>query len=707
MTAQRRTEREHDVPISIAVLGADQLKDAQVTDLGAISNLVPGVRFDYDASFAQPTIRGIGTAVLTAGSGSNVGIYIDGFYNPAPLAADLQLVNVDNVQVLEGPQGTLFGHNTTGGAILVTTSKPSYDTHGMVDASYGSYNAQRYEGYFTTGVTDNVAVDFGGFFSKGDGYVHDIVTGSDTDGAYQNWSARIGIKYDLSDKISFLFRYQHTGTDDPTLLMTNAYVLNGVPQVPGALFGGAVATKPRQVADDTGMTALGNENNFQLTSTFDLGTAMLTSYTQYTKLVTDQKPEDLSATVLQPFPGVNIPFLHIYIPLVDKTFTQEFLMNSETTGRLKWTAGIFYMDYTDSFGTPSDQIILCPPTGCYSIGYSGAENVSAAAYFDATYQILDDLYLTGGVRFSDDDEENAFFNFPLPSAAPTLHVPSNPTVLPDLRGDRFAPRFVVRYTPNEDWSLYSSFTKSFKSAIYNPGGAQFAPVKPETINAYEIGAKYAAQGLSASVAGYYYDYTNLQVAAYGYNPITGQAYSTVNNAATSRILGLEGQVQYEIMDGLDVDAGANYEDAQYTKFPGDPTFQLCTDPITCGLSYGLMSSIPKNETNVTMLQAPKFTANLGARYSTGLAGGALALSGDLYYTSKIYFDSSDQFSQGAYALLNLRAQWTDPSGRYTVAVYGNNVTGANYRNQVLASNSGVTQSWGAPATFGGELAVHF
>jgi len=222
VTAQRRTERAQDVPITITSISAEQLDSAGINNLGDIATVTPALRFDSAGSFAQATIRGVGSAVVTSGAGTNVGIYVDGFYSPSPLTAQFELLNIDSIQVLKGPQGTLFGHNTTGGAILVTTSKPSTETKGEAAASYGSFNAQSYEGYFTTGFTDNIAFDVGGFFKQGDGYFDDIVTGSDKDGAYENWMIRTGLKIDITDGIWFLLRYEHTDTDDPTSYQNNA-----------------------------------------------------------------------------------------------------------------------------------------------------------------------------------------------------------------------------------------------------------------------------------------------------------------------------------------------------------------------------------------------------------------------------------------------------------------------------------------------------
>ena len=233
VTAQRRSERELDVPLTVSVLNPEQLKNAGANSLADISTMTPSVRFDYSGAFAQPTIRGIGSALITSGAGSNVGVYVDGYYNPEPLGINSQLLNVDNVQVLKGPQGTLFGHNTTGGAILVSTSKPSHTTSGTIDVSYGNYNTQKYEGYFTTGITDNLAVDIAGVLTKGDGYVTDITNGNDSVGAYQNFTIRAGIEFDPTENVSFLLRYQHTGINDPTNYLVNAYSIGGVAQTPG------------------------------------------------------------------------------------------------------------------------------------------------------------------------------------------------------------------------------------------------------------------------------------------------------------------------------------------------------------------------------------------------------------------------------------------------------------------------------------------
>ena len=178
VTAQRREEAQVDVPISITSLGAETLTAANVQQLSDIATVTPALRFDSQNQFVQPTIRGIGTSITTSGGGSNVGIYVDGFYSPNPAEADFELLNVESIQVLKGPQGTLFGRNTTGGAILVDTADPSFATRAIGKASYSRFDQFRTQGYVTTGLSDSIAVDLEGLYARGDDFRTNLAHGN-------------------------------------------------------------------------------------------------------------------------------------------------------------------------------------------------------------------------------------------------------------------------------------------------------------------------------------------------------------------------------------------------------------------------------------------------------------------------------------------------------------------------------------------------
>jgi iron complex outermembrane receptor protein len=729
VTAQRRSEASRDVPITVTTLNESQLEVANANQLSDISKLTPALRFDSAGTFVQPTIRGVGTAVSTSGGGPNVGIYVDGFFQSNSQVADFNLLRVQNIQVLKGPQGTLFGRNTTGGAILVTTADPSTDTSGEVKASYGRFDSVNLQGYATTGLGDKVAVDVEGLYRRGDSFKTNIIDGDDKVGRYENWSLRTGLKAELTDTVSALFRYTHSQTDDPTLQLSNAYVdrsgqagfFSKVSPAGQAIYGrsssaglplvylftppGFYATDPDQIASQDHLVFRTQSDIFQGTVKADLGFADLTSYTQFRRDRSVNKG-DLDATALQLF--------YIYIGVYNKTFSQEFLLNSKPGSRLQWTAGANYFENKDTWDIGAS--FGGSPQSPY--GGSSTNTKSYAAFLDATYELNEKLFLTLGGRFSHDVVGDAYFktNFSTiayegPNGQPISAVGLPPgTIIPvkDLKNDSFTPRAVLRYKPNDDSSVYASYTRGFKAGILNVGGQSQAPVKPETIDAYEIGYKFADRKLSLDLAGFYYDYKNLQVSSYQ------NGAAKITNAATSEIYGLEGQLRYQVTADFNLNAGAAWTHARYKSFRNAPFYSYC-DPVAaapsdmaCGaIGPGSLTQTTTDASGLHMQRAPSFTGNLGANYGLDVAGGRLTLSGNLYYSSSLYFDPSQQFKQKAYEVLSLRAAWLDPSERYTVAVFGDNVTDNRYQSQVLFNTLGIGSVWSAPATYGVEVSAKF
>jgi len=685
ITAQRREERSTDVPITVTNLTSERLDDANVQELGDIAKVTPGLRFDATGSFTQPTIRGIGTALIVAGGGANVGIYVDGFYSPNPLVADMQLMNLRSIQVLKGPQGSLFGRNTTGGAILLTTARPSTEPMAIFAGSYGSYDALKVQGYATFGLTDKIAVDAEGLWRSGRGYVKNILTGRNDDGEYANYSIRLGLNIELTDNISILLRYIHQRIDDPTTTMTNAFVLDGQALTVGRTFAAPFATRPNEVASDEPNRFFHlTQDVFQGTLTADLGFADLTSYTQYRKESSDQVL-DLDASAA--------PVYGISIPVFDKTFSQEFLLISKPGPRLQWTAGLFYFNYKDHFAFGASRGIFGagPSDGPFvPFADSGATTRSIAGFADFTYQATDQLFITLGARYSHDEIRNAFFT------TPGTFWPSFTYVsLPTLKKNTLTPRFVVRYKPSETSSVYASVTRGYKTPIYNVGGQTSVPVKAESITAFEVGYKYGTRRLSFDVASYYYIYKDFQFASY-----TGTA-SLISNAPKARVYGAEAQLRYRFADGFELNAGAAYTNAKYVRFPDAPSFIITA---TGCENFFCAGNTTVDASGNEMQRAPKLTANLGLRYTTDVMSGKLNLSGNVYYTSRLFFDPDELFRQKGYALVNLRAEWTHPSERVSFAVFADNLTDKDYVEGLTTTGGLAIQAlWGAPRTVGASV----
>ncbi|PLK26162.1 TonB-dependent receptor [Novosphingobium sp. TH158] len=690
VTAQRRAERSVDVPITVTTLKTEELATANIQTLTGISKVTPALRFDSQAQWVQPSIRGIGTAVTTSGVGGNVGIYVDGFYSPNPLGADFDMMNVESVQVLKGPQGTLFGRNTTGGAILVTTREPSAESGGQVKASYGRFNEHKLQGYVTAG-NDDVAFDMEALYRGGNGFQTDL-TGNNKIGRYKSWSMRLGAKFNLSSTASLLLRYGHTTTEDPRSMLANVYVdpvLGDMAPtfVPTTLY----TTKPDLFAGDVPNRVESDSDTYQATLKADLGFANFTSYTQYKREDVDQS-EDLDHTAFTVF--------QIGLPVNNRTFSQEFLLTSKPGSPFQWTAGAFYFSNKDEWQTWLDNNVAT--VGRIRMGGSSTTSRSLAAFVDGTYEVSPRFFITGGLRYSHDKIDNAYYI----TAFSGVKTPVTAAQAAAVKKDTLTPRVVLRYKPSDSSSIYASYTRGFKAGILDVGGSTGNPVAPEKIDAFELGYKYDDRALSVDMSAFYYDYKNLQVSLFKGNPPSAQ----VINAAESEIYGLEGAVRYRVSDAFDFNLGAAWVHARYKKFNDAPVYARCTGAavVNCanGTSYYLLTGVTL--TNTKMQRTPEFTANVGARYTADLAGGKLALSGNLYYTSSFFFGpSGTQFPQKAYEVLSLRAQWNAPSDRFFLAAFGDNVTNSRYVTQAQYNNFATGAVWSAPTTWGIEIGTKF
>jgi iron complex outermembrane recepter protein len=713
VTAQRREELPVDVPISITALSQSQLATSNVQNLGDIAQLTPALRFDNQSGWTQPSIRGIGTGITTSGGGSNVGIYIDGFYSPNPTASDFQLTDVTSIAVLKGPQGTLFGHNTTGGAILVTTPEPSMDPHVDAKVSYGSFNAQRYQAYATTGITSNVAVDVEGIYSKGNGFVTNIVNDDDHVGAYENWTLRAGLKVTFADGVYALARFTHASMNDPTPQLTNSNTDATIDPTTGKPWGaqtntapGLYTTNPNQVAENQPVFFTTSNNIAQLTFKAGLGFANFTSYSQYRQEDVNQL-EDLDQTALNIF--------ELGVPVYDKTWTQEFILSSAPGPKLQWTAGAFYFSDLDRWITDIDNNYTT--AGPVRLGGSGTVTQNYAGYLDATYELTPQWFFTLGARYSHDIVDGAYYN--------TLFSAVK-TPVSSIDSNKVTPRAVVRFKPTDDSTLYASYTEGYKARIIDVGGScqdgpdfKCNPIEPETVNAYEVGYKVETHRFSNDAAAYYYDYKNLQVSEY-----LGAAQAYIVNAARSRIYGLEDSLHFNFDEHLQLFAGVSWTHARYVSFGtsiggavvGAPIYASCPAAglpakYTGSCSPGSFDYV--NTDNVLhdtpMQHTPEWNVDAGARATTGMTGaGEFALSSNFYYTSSFYYSpSGTQFLQPGYETLGTRAEWTHPSKHLTVAVYGENLTNERYRTQVQYNGFGIGATWSAPTTWGVELGTKF
>jgi len=670
VTAQRRAERLVDVPIAVTSIDGGKLADAGVNSVIGLAQTAPGLRLDYSGPYVQPTVRGVGSPLVGPGLNSNVAIYVDGFYVPNPLGSDFQLLSVSGIQILKGPQGTLFGRNATGGAILVNTLDPSFEPKLIARASYASFDKLNLSGYASTGLGDSLAMDVTAFYERGDGYIRNINTGK-TVSHYDKWTVRPKLLFRPSEDVSITLAYQHSMVDDPSPFLTSAY--DGLSSATIAAPGVAVPTGRRETGNDAPAVSTLNSDLVMLTGKFDLGFGTFTSYTQY---------RDDKSNLAGDYDSTAAPIMAPDWRVWDKTFTQEFNLSSAPGGPLTWVLGLYYYQNKNQYPGYNVSLFGSPK---FEYFRSTSKTKSYAAFADMTWEAMDGLFLTGGLRYSIDKVRGSF----LCSACGGLAGEGEETF------KKLTPRVNVRYQLGASSNVYASYNKGYKAGFIPVSAFDTVPIKPEQIDAFEVGFKTADGPLRFDLSTFYYIYKNLQVAAYV------NSAAVYRNAEKSEIYGLDGQLSYDVNEDFSLGLGATYTHAKYKQFGN--AVDYVQNPAT-----GLFDHPDVLVDGNVMPRSPKFTANINADYKIRFASGAnIALNANFYHTTKFYFDSPKRFSQGAYELLNLRATYNTADERWAFSIFGNNVTDSAYRIQVLPGDFAIQQVYGEPASIGASITFKY
>ncbi len=682
VTAQKRSEHVEDVPIAITSVSGDTLARAGVNASSQLPQLVPALRIDYAGAFAQPTIRGIGSAAAGNGLSANVATYIDGFYVPSTLSNDFQLLGVTNVSVLKGPQGTLFGRNATGGAILVTTRDPSFQPTGELTASYGRFNHVTVNGYGSTGLTDKLAIDVSAIYERGDGYVRNVVYNDPDWLAFRKVVARSKLLFQPDDDTRITLTYQHTDVSDPTPQSGTLYNGAGLAAViPGA----TVAVGPRVSSEDARPAFTLKVDGAYLKMDRDVGFANLISYSQLRyQSVNERADEDRS----------DIPIFAYSFYYKENSFSQELNLTSKDSGRLSWVAGAYYFHDDDR----QTNFLISAGGSPYFPGYLTDQKTSALAGFaDATYEVFEKLFLTGGLRYSYEKRDGSYL-----IQSPAVGAVGGASAEKSFNG--VTPRAVIRYELSSRTNVYASFTRGFKSGAFNVSGQDVAhPVDPEKVDAYEVGYKTASSALRFDTSAYYYNYSNLQLASYI------AAHSFLRNAARARIYGADANILYSPISTLTLRTGLAYNNAKFTSFPNAPVDVQCLDPVACGPGYGaFLTGLTTDARGKYLARSPVFTGTFGVEYGVDVGAGELVFNADYYRTSRVYFDPANQYSQAPYGILNLRATYHLPGDHVSISLYGTNVTDTVYRSELLSQPPfGPVQTYGEPASYGISLSTKF
>jgi iron complex outermembrane receptor protein len=729
VTAQRREERLVNVPISITALSSEKLQDSGVTDMGSLASVVPGLHIDISGAFFQPSIRGVGTAISGTGASANIATYVDGVYKPNALSNDFDFIDVDSIEVLKGPQGTLFGRNATGGAILVNTKGPTFDTQFETKVNYGSFHTVNAAAFASTGFTDVLAGSISVGYTHSEGWVLNTVT-DESANKVQDYTLRAKLLFKPNDTFNALLILDGEEINDPSGYAVSAY--NGYSNAT-AFFGVPAVNSgdPRRIANGSPGVHLVVGKGAALKISDDLGFATLNSISSGHW---DAGAENTDETAAPNIPNGTLPvqpcptlaacqylgtggFLTINDAGwrdTEKTYSQEINL-THTGGPLDWLVGVYYFWDNSAFdpfylglygpfgpGGAADPTAVPPyPASSYvntgnvrDATWSGLSE-SRAVFADLTYDLgtltsaLENFHFTAGGRYDKDEAGVRFRQYASPVGAAIAQTGAS------TEFDSFVPRGVLRYAPTDNSNVYFSFSKGSKAGLYNDSGfaTQSTPVQPEKLTAYEVGYKISTPNTQFEAAAYHYDYRDLQVAVY----VGGSA--VFQNAPKATINGTEFHLAQRIVGDFRFDAGIAYTHARYTEFD-DAALQVFSDT----------SGVVNSATNVSgkpMERTPTWTGTFGPHYDLPFFDGKLDLDATYSFQTEASFDFASTLTQGGYGLLGVRAGWTDPSKHWNFSVSGRNILNKTYLVQILPNAGGFGSQYGEPANVQVEARYKF
>lgn len=563
VTAQRREQSLQDVSVAVTAISGDQLRIEGIRNINQLQNTAPNLEVEpaFGGGAAQFRIRGVGFQDYATNNSPTVGIYVNEVAFPVPVMTQGLVYDIERVEVLRGPQGTLYGRNTTGGAINFITKKPTEAFDAGVYAEYGSYNEYLLEGHVSGPVSDTVRGRISASTQQGGAWQHNRDTGESI-GDMDRGGLRSMLQFDPNDRTRLLFDVHYTWDKSEN---KGLYLLTDLPTRGG--FGPTIPADTNHSKTGWGISPIfandigvgldakpGKDNSgwgTSLTATFGFDNSELNSITSYESLDRAEFGDwDASySSEADTFFGSDV-----------SVFSQELRLSSIGEGALHWTGGIyyskqklnekFYSDFLDIFAT-------------YARVDYDQEVESIAIFGQVEYAVSDKFNLIGGMRYEQEDRKLKGFGtaFGGAQALPPTDVKT------DM--DPVTGKVALEFTPSEDTMIYGSISRGVKSGgftTYNTGNeSSIQPFEPEVLIAYEAGFKLDVnENLRVNGAIFYYDYSDQQVltAVWTENGPVGR----FANAPKSHIYGAELELYWQPTRNLGFVQTLGYKKGQYDKF---------------------------------------------------------------------------------------------------------------------------------------------
>ena len=694
--AERRSERLQDVPIEVAVLSADDARKMNITDSLGLSTQVPGLATSRQITGATIYMRGVGT-IASAGNENVVATYVDDVYINGFSGSNVPLFNMDHVEVLKGPQGTLFGRNATGGVINIITKDPEETPSLDARVGYANYDTYSANVYGTAAIVPTLAVNVSfDYRNQRDGFGHDLITHQPI---YlgEEYGVRTKLKWQPSDRTSVVLAVEsHYDNSDFGL---NANVAPGTLSLGGGTYAGPYNAQVVNALSG-GIDGQGaHENGESLTAQHEFGWGTLKSISA-ARVVSDTVTYDQDmgpAHIVDAFYNTK---MEMYTEELHLASPNEFSVAGHD---FHWLTGLFVMKMNDALrplgiagAAVGDLERLNATSASYTRTYAG--------FLDGTFAITHEDNITFGARYTDDRIINRANDEFIVAGG------SSSTAFPTQYSNSKRPtyRLVLDHKVSSDVMVYASASTGFKSGGFNLFSAGTAPVRPETLDAFAVGLKseWLDRKLQANLEAFDYKYLNQQVAVIR----NGGQFDI--NAARSRIYGLDASFVARALPDLVLRTNLEYLRGRYARFPDAPI--VLQEPATCDPTPmrlpgplqpgGLTCSF--DASGKATIRSPSFSGNLSGDYYLHTPVGSVDFSANYYYTSSYNWDTSGQYPEPAYGLLSTGADWTSLSQRWSVGLFCSNCLNRYHDTFIAESAPAMQRAAEPPRQYGVRFSVH-
>ncbi|WP_420605519.1 TonB-dependent receptor [Novosphingopyxis sp.] len=699
VTAQKRSETLQETPLSISAVTGDELAQKQVTNINQLNGLVPNVQINTANGVAHITIRGIGIEFTQPGGEANVAYHVDGVYVSRPTATTDSFFDVERLEVVRGPQGTLYGRNATGGAINVITRNPTDYLSGYANVSVGNYGsvetAAAISGPLTDGVSARLAFatsDRGGYGEQGNNLPLDN---------QHTKAIRAKLKIEPLDVFSVVLSGDYFHQDDYS--GTFNYIRigdNGLPNV-DVQFGGVIADNPFR--DTTSLFPSGTKkDDWSLTAEANLDLSdniILTSITGYRNTDYYSQWEQTST---------NAGGGHYRQAEKADQFSEELRLSGDA-GDLEYVLGAYYFKENQDLIASDDyasQIFGVVPNyriAGYAIG--GMLKTKAAAIFGQVgYEFSPQFGIDVGARYSWEKKTKFDEGFAF-SFAPYVEgeLPPYEQFIPfdKVSSSAFTPKVTLRFEPTERMHLYATYSRGFKSGGFSIGTVSPA-FEPQKLTDYEVGLKadWLGGALRTNLSAFYYDYSNLQVQFV--TERDGAAITEVKSAGEAKLYGIEASIIAVPVENLELSLDAGWLHSEYVVFSA-------IDPTRPTLNGGAPLDLKGNH----LTQAPSYTINAAIEKKFPMQAGDLSLRGEAHMVGRTYYTpfNTEPFSQSPYELFDAYANFEPTNGDWTFGLFIKNITDKTYLQsagqQAPFAGGYVYGNAGPPRTYGARVEFRF